>query len=106
MHRVGCPSSIDNRRIQRIMVSIHLFEASPTPSLGKAPLKSGRSRCPLRQLVVCLFFFSFILVTIAPAQVQQKPLTNDNVIGMVSAGLSDDVIIAKIGSAQATDFDT
>jgi S1-C subfamily serine protease len=60
----------------------------------------------LRQLIVSLFFLSSILVTCSRAQVQPRPLTNDDVIGMVSAGFSDDVIIAKIASAQATDFDT
>jgi S1-C subfamily serine protease len=43
---------------------------------------------------------------LAQAQIHEKPLTNGDVIEMVSAGLSDDVIIAKIASAQATDFDT
>lgn len=53
-----------------------------------------------------MFFWSSILLSSAHAQTQQKPLGNDDVIGLISAGLSDDVIIAKIGSAQATDFDT
>lgn len=38
------------------------------------------------------------------ASLAQEALTNDAVIGMVSAGLSDDIIIAKIKSAK-TNFD-
>lgn len=39
-------------------------------------------------------------------QTQPKPLSNDDVIQMVSFGLSDDVIIEKIHTAPSTDFDT
>ncbi len=42
--------------------------------------------------------------TAQPAAPQQKPLSNDDVIGMVTAGLPDDIIIAKIKSSQ-TNFD-
>ena len=37
---------------------------------------------------------------------QRTKLTNQDVIGMVSLGLSDQVIIAKIQSVEAIDFDT
>jgi S1-C subfamily serine protease len=60
----------------------------------------------VRSLIVYLFLFCFVSVDFANAQGQEKPLSNNDVIGMVSAGLSDDVIIEKIRSAQATDFDT
>jgi hypothetical protein len=54
---------------------------------------------------MCLFTFCLLVVTARP-QDQQKPLSNDDVIQMVSLGLSDDVIIEKVWSAAATNFDT
>ncbi len=60
----------------------------------------------MRQLITCLIFLCFLLTAYAGSQVQQKPLSNDDVIGMVSAGLSDNVIIEKIHSSPATNFDT
>jgi S1-C subfamily serine protease len=59
----------------------------------------------MRHFVVCLFTVCFIAVTARP-QDQPKPLTNDDVIQMVSLGLSDDVIVEKVKSAVATNFDT
>jgi len=46
------------------------------------------------------------LLTAATSQVQPKPLSNKDVIEMVSLGLPDDVIIEKIQSVKATNFDT
>lgn len=48
------------------------------------------------------------LLTVATAigQTQPKAMTNDDVIQMVSLGLSDEVIIEKIHTAPATSFDT
>ncbi len=54
---------------------------------------------------VCLWFV-FFLLTAANSQVQTKALSNDDVIQMTSLGLSDDVIIEKIRSVAATNFDT
>jgi|HubBroStandDraft_6_1064221.scaffolds.fasta_scaffold526896_1 hypothetical protein len=46
------------------------------------------------------------LLTVATTQVQTKPLSNDDVTQMVALGIGDDVIIDKIRSAAATNFDT
>jgi S1-C subfamily serine protease len=46
------------------------------------------------------------VATMAMAQTQTKPLSNDDVIQMVSLGFSDEVIIEKIHTATTTDFDT
>ena len=51
-------------------------------------------------LAICL------LSVIATSQIKSKPLSNDDVIQMVALGLSDDVIIEKIRSVAATNFDT
>lgn len=47
-----------------------------------------------------------LMACVAMSQTQPKPLSNDDVIQMVSLGLSDDVIIEKIHTAPTTDFDT
>ena len=60
----------------------------------------------MRQLVTSLFFLCSFMTTNVISQVQQKPLSNEDVIAMVSLGLSDDVIVEKIRSAPATNFDT
>jgi len=60
----------------------------------------------MRQLVACVFSLCFLLTGFSLSQVQQKPISNDDVMTMVSLGLSDDVIIEKIRSAPATNFDT
>jgi S1-C subfamily serine protease len=60
----------------------------------------------MRQLIASAMSVCFVLVSFAASQVQQKPLSNDDVIGMVSVGLSDEVIIEKIHSAPSTNFDT
>jgi hypothetical protein len=54
---------------------------------------------------VCLWFI-FFLLTAANSQVRTRALSNDDVIQMTSLGLSDDVIIEKIRSVPATNFDT
>jgi hypothetical protein len=59
----------------------------------------------MRRIVKTLLVMSCLL-TAATSQVQSKPLSNDDVIQMVSLGLGDDVIIEKIRSATATNFDT
>lgn len=48
----------------------------------------------------------FLIFPVARSQTASKPLSNDDVIQMVSVGLADDVIIEKIRSATKTDFDT
>lgn len=45
-------------------------------------------------------------ISIATSEAQSKPLSNDDVIQMIGLGLSDDVILEKIRSATATNFDT
>jgi S1-C subfamily serine protease len=59
----------------------------------------------MRQFIACLFAVC-VLAVAARAQEQTKPLSNDDVIQMVSLGISDDVIIAKVRSAASTNFDT
>jgi hypothetical protein len=41
-----------------------------------------------------------------PSPQPSKKLTNQDVIGMVSLDLSDDLIVSKVRMAEATDFDT
>jgi hypothetical protein len=53
-----------------------------------------------------VFFAVFLTVTVVSSQVQPKPLSNKDVIEMVSMGLSNDVIIEKIRSVKTTTFDT
>ncbi len=40
-----------------------------------------------------------------PAMSIEKPLTNDDVVAMIKAGLGDDLVIAKIGSARELNLD-
>ncbi len=47
-----------------------------------------------------------ILSSYGVSQTENKPLSNDEVIQMVSLGLSDDVVVEKIRTAPATNFDT
>jgi S1-C subfamily serine protease len=49
---------------------------------------------------------ALLMGSTAMSQTQSKLLSNDDVLQMVSLGLSDDVIIEKIHTAQGTDFDT
>lgn len=56
--------------------------------------------------LICFLSVIWLLVGVAGAQDKAKPLSNGDVIEMVELGLSDDVIIAKIQSVPATDFDT
>ncbi len=59
----------------------------------------------MRSFAVTLLVISSLL-TMASSQVEPKPLSNKDVIEMVSLGLSDDVIIEKIRSVKTTTFDT
>jgi len=59
----------------------------------------------MRRFISAIFAVCLSL-TVARSQTQPKPLSNDDVIQMVSMGLADDVIIEKIHSATKTDFDT
>lgn len=66
-----------------------------------------------RTLRVAVALATLCLVPAAPAQTAPrrpvaaaKRMTNADVIGLASAGLDDSVIIAKIRTAPATDFDT
>lgn len=60
----------------------------------------------MRQTIASVFLLCLLLSNYSISQIPQKPLTNEDVIAMVSLGLSDDVIIEKIRSASATNFDT
>jgi hypothetical protein len=55
-----------------------------------------------------LVTLSLILIAVAVhgQQTSGKPMTNQDVIDLVSMGLSDDVVIDKIHASQTTDFDT
>ena len=55
---------------------------------------------------IASFLAFFLASTIANSQTPPKPLSNDDVIQMVSLGLSDEVIIDKIQSVASTSFDT
>jgi S1-C subfamily serine protease len=59
----------------------------------------------MRQAITLLFVIHLMTVG-TRSQDQPKPLSNGDVIQMVSLGLSDDVIIEKIRSVSATIFDT
>jgi hypothetical protein len=52
--------------------------------------------------------FSVVLLTLTAgmSQVQPKALSNDDVIQMITLGLSDELIVEKIKSASSTSFDT
>ncbi|HEX4756895.1 MAG TPA: hypothetical protein VH308_02900 [Terracidiphilus sp.] len=60
----------------------------------------------MRQIIGCAVLLCVLLSSYSISQVQQKSLSNEDVIAMVSLGLSDDVVIEKIRSAAATNFDT
>lgn len=56
---------------------------------------------------LALTLLSLLLTTaLCTAQQLSKKMTNKDVIEMAGLGLSDDVIIEKIQTASATDFDT
>ncbi len=55
---------------------------------------------------IMMFVFCICLSIVANSQNTLKPLSDDDVIQMVSLGLSDDVIIEKIRSAPSASFDT
>src|SRR6266550_2368387 len=59
----------------------------------------------MRYFLACLCF-ALLSITAANSQVQPRPLSNKDVIEMVSIGLSDEVIIEKIRSVKLTNFDT
>jgi len=64
--------------------------------------------CSILMLSLSMAVFAFPSVAQDPAPVPNKPaaaLTNQNVVDMLKAGLTADVVIAKIKSSQ-TDFDT
>ena len=64
--------------------------------------------CFLLMLSLSMAVFAFPSVAQEPAPVPNKPaaaLTNQNVVDMLKAGLTADVVVAKIKSSQ-TDFDT
>jgi hypothetical protein len=56
--------------------------------------------------LVCLLLSLVIFASVSLAQQLSKKMTNKDVIDMVSLGLSDDLVIDKIHSSEATDFDT
>jgi hypothetical protein len=64
--------------------------------------------CSILMLSLSMAVFAFPSVAQDPAPVPNKPaaaLTNQNVVDMLKAGLTADVVVAKIKSSQ-TDFDT
>ncbi len=61
----------------------------------------------MRRRSLALIFLSLLLTTsLGSAQQLSKKMTNKDVIDLVGLGLPDDVIIDKIQTANATDFDT
>src|SRR5437868_6545138 len=58
-----------------------------------------------KRLGACMLAF-MLLAGICASQQLSKKITNQDVIDLVGLGLSDGVIIDKIHSADATDFDT
>ncbi len=63
----------------------------------------------LTRTVLVLIFNTLLISNVAASQgttVPPKPLSNSDVIEMVSIGLSDEVIIEKIQTTSANDFDT
>jgi hypothetical protein len=56
--------------------------------------------------LVCLLLSLVIFTAVSLAQQLSKKMTNKDVIDMVSLGLSDDLVIDKIHTSEATDFDT
>jgi hypothetical protein len=58
----------------------------------------------MRRVLVAVVCLCMVFCGVAIAQ--HKAITNQDVIDMVGLGLGDDVVIAKIQSAEATEFDT
>ena len=56
--------------------------------------------------LLAFFIVALLTLTAGSIQAQLKPLSNDDVLQMISLGLSDDVLIEKIRSASSTNFDT
>ena len=52
------------------------------------------------------FMVVLLTLTAGRSQVQPKSFSNDDVMQMVTLGLSDEVIVEKIRSASSTNFDT
>jgi hypothetical protein len=52
---------------------------------------------------VAIFVLCLVALNV-PAS--EKPLTNDDVVAMIKAGLGDDLVIAKIGAARELNLDT
>ena len=55
---------------------------------------------------LCVALVGILVVAICSGQQVVKKMSNQDVIEMVGLGLSNDVVIAKITTASATDFDT
>jgi len=55
--------------------------------------------------VVSLLFAISVCVLSQSALAIEKPLTNDDVLAMIKAGLGDDLVIAKINSARELNLD-
>src|SRR5260370_5837685 len=68
--------------------------------------KSERSATMARGMAVCIFLFFAAASTLATTPQKSAKLTNTDVVEMVGMGLSDDVVVDKIHSADATEFDT
>lgn len=59
-----------------------------------------------RRILAVLLVLCLLLTVGAAAQELAKRLSNQDIIDMVSLGLGDDVIVAKIRAAQDAKFDT
>jgi hypothetical protein len=56
--------------------------------------------------LTCMVSVCMLAASLCLAQQAVKKMTNEDIIAMVSLGLTDDVIIDKVHAAGATDFDT
>jgi hypothetical protein len=60
----------------------------------------------MRQRIMACLTAILVLASVCSGQHLSKRMTNDDVVQMVTLGLSEDVIVAKINATPETDFDT
>lgn len=58
------------------------------------------------RILLCLLLPLTLFAGTLATEQERKPMTNADIISLVNAGIGDDIIIAKIQGAPATDFDT
>lgn len=60
----------------------------------------------MRRIIPGVVVFALFCAQWLVGQSAAKKMTNQDIVGLVTLGLSDDVVTDKIHAAQATDFDT